>query len=53
MLWAIISVAGLLLLFLFASLRVMREYERAVVFFLGRFQSSSSSAGSRRSRGRV
>jgi regulator of protease activity HflC (stomatin/prohibitin superfamily) len=38
MLWAIISVAGLLLLFLFASLRVMREYERAVVFFLGRFQ---------------
>ena len=36
--WAIIVVAGLPLLILFASLRIMREYERAVVFFLGRFQ---------------
>jgi regulator of protease activity HflC (stomatin/prohibitin superfamily) len=36
--WVIIVVAGLPLLILFASLRVMREYERAVVFFLGRFQ---------------
>jgi regulator of protease activity HflC (stomatin/prohibitin superfamily) len=39
MLWAIIIVVGLPLLILFASLRVMREYERAVVFFLGRFQN--------------
>jgi len=36
--WVIIVVASLPLLILFASLRIMREYERAVVFFLGRFQ---------------
>lgn len=28
----------LIVLFLFSALRIMREYERAVVFFLGRFQ---------------
>jgi regulator of protease activity HflC (stomatin/prohibitin superfamily) len=39
MLWAIIIVVGLPLLILLSSLRVMREYERAVVFFLGRFQN--------------
>ncbi len=36
--WAIIIIVSLPLLILFASLRVMREYERGVVFFLGRFQ---------------
>ncbi|MDH3594251.1 MAG: slipin family protein [Rhodospirillales bacterium] len=36
--WAIIIVVSVPLLVFFASLRVMREYERAVVFFLGRFQ---------------
>src|SRR6185436_20713119 len=35
-LWSVV----LLLLFLaFASFKVLREYERGVVFFLGRFQS--------------
>ena len=38
MTWAIIIVAGVILLIVFASLRIMREYERAVVFLLGRFQ---------------
>jgi regulator of protease activity HflC (stomatin/prohibitin superfamily) len=36
--WAIIIIVGLPLVILFASLRILREYERAVVFFLGRFQ---------------
>ncbi len=35
---AILIVLGLILALLFASLKVMREYERAVVFLLGRFQ---------------
>jgi regulator of protease activity HflC (stomatin/prohibitin superfamily) len=39
MIWAISIIIGLPLLILVASLRIMREYERAVVFFLGRFQS--------------
>ena len=29
---------GLLAIFLFSAIRIMREYERAVVFWLGRFQ---------------
>jgi regulator of protease activity HflC (stomatin/prohibitin superfamily) len=32
-------VLGLILALLFASLRVLREYERGVIFFLGRFQT--------------
>ena len=28
-----------LAVFLFAAIRILREYERGVVFFLGRFQS--------------
>jgi regulator of protease activity HflC (stomatin/prohibitin superfamily) len=36
--WVIIVVVGLPLLILFASLRVLREYQRGVIFFLGRFQ---------------
>ncbi len=36
--WAIIIMVGVPLLILFASLRILREYERSVVFLLGRFQ---------------
>jgi regulator of protease activity HflC (stomatin/prohibitin superfamily) len=36
--WAIIIVVSVPLLILFASLRILREYERSVVFLLGRFQ---------------
>ena len=36
--WAIIILVGVPLLILFASLRILREYERSVVFLLGRFQ---------------
>jgi regulator of protease activity HflC (stomatin/prohibitin superfamily) len=36
--WVIIVVVGLPLLILFASLRVLREYQRGVIFFLGRFE---------------
>ncbi|HKL62748.1 MAG TPA: slipin family protein, partial [Woeseiaceae bacterium] len=30
---------GLVLLFLFNAIRILQEYERGVVFFLGRFQT--------------
>ena len=33
------AIAFLLVIFLISSLRIMREYERAVVLFLGRFQN--------------
>ncbi|MGH8614999.1 MAG: SPFH domain-containing protein, partial [Gammaproteobacteria bacterium] len=33
-----ISIAVAILMFLLVSLKVLREYQRAVVFFLGRFQ---------------
>ncbi len=36
--WAIIIMVGVPLLILFASLRILREYERSVVFLLGRCQ---------------
>ncbi len=35
--WALIGVIGVPLAILFASLRVLKEYERAVIFLLGRF----------------
>ncbi len=38
MFWAIVVVAVVVLVLVAASLKIMREYERAVVFFLGRFQ---------------
>ncbi len=38
--WIVVLIAGgALLLLLIASFRILREYERGVVFFLGRFQS--------------
>ena len=39
MLIFIAAIAFLLVIFLISSLRIMREYERAVVLFLGRFQN--------------
>ena len=37
--WAVLIGGGAVLLLIAASLRILREYERGVVFFLGRFQS--------------
>ncbi len=37
--WVPIIVGGTLLVLIAASLRVLREYQRGVIFFLGRFQS--------------
>ncbi len=37
--WAFIIGGSLLLLLLVSSLRILREYQRGVIFFLGRFQS--------------
>jgi regulator of protease activity HflC (stomatin/prohibitin superfamily) len=34
-----LGIAILVAIFLFAAIRILREYERGVVFFLGRFQS--------------
>ena len=38
MFWATVAAAGAVLLIVGSSLKILREYERAVVFFLGRFQ---------------
>ena len=34
---AVVVIAALFLIFLYASLRILREYERGVVFTLGRY----------------
>src|SRR5687768_514571 len=34
-----LGIAVIVAIFLFASIRILREYERGVVFFLGRFHS--------------
>jgi len=39
MLWTYVVPIGLVLALLLASIRILREYERGVVFFLGRFQA--------------
>jgi len=39
MLWTYLVPIGLVLALLLASIRILREYERGVVFFLGRFQA--------------
>ena len=39
MLWTYAVPVGLVLALLLASIRILREYERGVVFFLGRFQA--------------
>ena len=39
----IIALVMLIVMFLYSAIKIMREYERAVVFFLGRFQGVVSS----------
>lgn len=36
--WPTLITVGLVVLFLFIAIKILREYERGVIFFLGRFQ---------------
>jgi regulator of protease activity HflC (stomatin/prohibitin superfamily) len=44
-LWAVIAVLAIILLFLFASIKVAREYERGVIFRLGRLLPTPKGPG--------
>lgn len=39
MLYSVSLIAGLLLLFIISMIKILNEYERGVIFFLGRFQA--------------
>ncbi|HQP31584.1 MAG TPA: slipin family protein, partial [Deltaproteobacteria bacterium] len=43
--YAVITIVVIILLFLFASIKILNEYERAVVFRLGRVMSAPKGPG--------